>query len=161
MIKYKKSIIFLLLILIMNINLCSCSLNYNNKPYKNYYSNKILDNYKISKVKKCTVVETNIYKEITLSDKDIASLISFFKTLDSDSFIDSKSTALASTNTKPCYMIFIDFNLDTENKYVINVYSADYVSVFPWDGNYEKDTINMSKTYSSLNLYNLCSSITK
>ncbi|WP_045516751.1 DUF4883 family protein, partial [Clostridium sporogenes] len=41
-------------------------------------------------------------------------------------------------------------------KYIINVYNKQYISVYPFDGNFPMDYIDMNNIPEAYNLYNLC-----
>ena len=45
------------------------------------------------------------------------------------------------------------------SKYVINIYNDKYAVVFPWDGKYPMDYINMSKVPIAYNLDGICNYI--
>ncbi|HID0886129.1 TPA: DUF4883 family protein, partial [Clostridium botulinum] len=55
--------------------------------------------------------------------------------------------------SKPLYKIFFTFEKD---KYIINVYNKQYISVYPFDGNFSMDYIDMNNIPEAYNLYNLC-----
>ncbi|HID0854230.1 TPA: DUF4883 family protein, partial [Clostridium botulinum] len=57
------------------------------------------------------------------------------------------------SESKPLYKIFFTFEKD---KYIINVYNKQYISVYPFDGNFPMDYIDMSNIPEAYNLYNLC-----
>lgn len=153
--------ICLIFVLIINIGLTSCTHDYYKKPAKNYYSENIINNFANSSIKKCILLETNIHSQKSLSSGDINTINKFFNTTDIKYFVDTTSKTPAVLSRKPCYKIFLYFNCKENNRYVINVYDSKTISVYPWDGKYDLDYIDMSNTYPSLNLYNLCKSITK
>lgn len=79
----------------------------------------------------------------------------FFKYLPSTNYIKKPSLK----DQPPKYKLFINFKKN--KKYVIDIYSEIYVTVYPWDGVYEKDYLTMENTYTSYNLYYLCEYIMK
>lgn len=91
----------------------------------------------------------NFYKKKDFSKEDLYTLADFFNSLNNDSFIEKP----ANLPDKPLYMIFLTFS---KNKYVINVYNENYISIYPWDGAYNMDYIDTSKMYKAYNLYGLC-----
>ena len=46
--------------------------------------------------------------------------------------------------------------INKKDKYIINVYNKQYISVYPFDGNFSMDYIDMSNIPEAYNLYNLC-----
>ena len=53
----------------------------------------------------------------------------------------------------PRYELSIEFK---DAKYVINAYSKDMISLYPWDGNLKEDTINMTGVSARNNIYDFC-----
>jgi len=91
----------------------------------------------------------NFYKKKDFSKEDLSTFTEFFNSLNNDSFIETP----VNLTSKPIYKIFIKFS---ENKYVINIYNDNLLSIYPWDGDYRMDYLNTSKMYKAYNLYGLC-----
>lgn len=119
------------------------------KPYNFYYTNELAKNIHDEPIYSCTILDTNLYKEKALSQKELPVLSSFFKELKKSSFMNSKPAVQA----KPEYRMFITFK---NAKFVVNVYNSRYISIFPWDGDYKEDYIDMNNISAAFNLYNLC-----
>ncbi len=47
----------------------------------------------------------------------------------------------------PLYRIYIDISTD---KFVIDIYGDDVISIYPWDGNYEKEIYSIKDLALSL-----------
>ena len=114
-----------------------------------YYTNELAKNIHNEPAYSCTILDTNLYKEKALSKKDLVIISSFLKELKKDNFMISEPAH----NRKPAYRMFVTFS---KSKFVINVYDSRYISVFPWDGYYKEDYIDMNNISSAFNLYNLC-----
>ncbi|MBU3183782.1 DUF4883 family protein [Clostridium estertheticum] len=91
----------------------------------------------------------NFYKKKDFSKEDSTIFVNFFNSLTNASFIDKPTNLPA----KPLYKIFLTFSKD---KYVLNIYSERYISIYPWDGDYKMDYIDTSKMFKAYNLYGLC-----
>lgn len=122
------------------------------KPFNFYYTNEIAKQVSLENSYKVIVFESNLYKEKEVSNEDKSTLQSFLKDLKKENFINKP----ADLPQKPVYKLYINFS---KNKYIINIYSDKYISVYPWDGNYEMDYIDMSNIHVSDNLFYLCSYI--
>lgn len=137
-----------LLVFIFLISACALP-EYNKKIDNSYYSKRVIANFKAYKNFKATALDFNLYQEVTFQPSDIDIIKNFMLNLKPENYI-SKPTKLEAT---PAYRIFIS----TENqRYILDIYNENYISLFPWDGNYSKDFIDMSKVHLSYNLYSLC-----
>lgn len=121
----------------------------NKKPNNFYYTNLAAKNIKFISETKFKVIDMNFYKEIELDKDNIDKVTSFLNTLNKDNFIESPKDL----PQKLKYKMFITSKNDI---YVINVYSNKYISVYPWDGAFQMDYIDMSSIPSSINLYEMC-----
>ena len=132
---------------------CKYNLNKNafikSKPNNYYYSNLIMKDLSLEKPAELYGLYMNFYKKKDFSKEDLSTLVNFFNSLNNESFVEKP----ANLPTKPQYKIFLTFS---ENKYIINVYNKNFVSVYPWDGSYNMDYIDTSKMYKAYNLYGLC-----
>ncbi len=156
----KKVSFFLCTSFIIAILFMGCNYNLGNmifsknKPNNFYYTNILAKNLTLEASCKCLVLDTNLYKEKELKDDSISTVKNMLKTLTKNNFIPKPKNL----PEKPLYKIFLTFSKD---KLVINVYNEHFVSIYPWDGDYEMDYIDMSSLPKSLNLYNLSSYIFK
>lgn len=91
----------------------------------------------------------NFYKKKDFSKDDLTAFAQFFNSLNNDSF----KAKPANLPVKPLYKIFLTFS---KNKYVVNVYTENFISISPWDGSYSMDYIDTSKMFKAYNLYGLC-----
>lgn len=96
-----------------------------------------------------TVLDTNFYKEKTLTDDNKTTIKCFIKNLHKENFINKPKDL----PQKPVYKMYFTFKKD---KYVMNVYNENYVSLYPWDGDYPEDYIDMRSIPISYNIYSLC-----
>ena len=54
------------------------------------------------------------------------------------------------------YKLIIEFSDKSNDKYVINIFDKNTVTLFPWDGNLQEDMINMDNIPARDNLYSFC-----
>lgn len=150
-----KKFILLLLCTFFSLSLFGCNSNLKknlfikNKPNNFYYTKLLMKDLSLEKPKEIYTLYMNFYKKKDLSKEDLSTFTLFFKSLNNDSFIAKP----AKLPIKPTYKLFITFS---ENKYVINVYDQNFISIYPWDGDYNMDYIDTSKMYKAYNLYGLC-----
>ncbi|WP_097027077.1 DUF4883 family protein [Clostridium peptidivorans] len=147
--KRKLCYVILLMMLMLFTSSCSRYHYYKGKETKYYYTNLLSNEINLNNSYRCSITDTSYYKEKELSSEDLKVIPNFFSSLDEKSFMDRPKDL----PKKPLYKIFITIS---NEKYVINVYSKDLASIYPWDGFYEMDFINMSKVPYSYNLYNIC-----
>lgn len=146
----KGSLILLFLILILGL-LGSYKAYYNKKkPNNYYYTNQLAKNLTLNKNYEIKVLDNNFYKVEEISKENIETMLSFIKELKKQNFIDKPQVI----NAKPKYKFFIKF-LDTNDKFVVNVYDTKYISIHPWDGEFTMDYITMESIPIRYNLYSL------
>lgn len=146
----KLLIILLSFFIVLFISGCSkIPISFNNKPSNSYYSKELLNKYKLDGLDKVTAFEVNYSKERPVDEKDAEIINKFLTSVDNSSYI-SKPSDLPE---KSKYKFFID--LKNNDKYVIDVYDEKYVSIYPWDGNYSPDYIDMTNVHTLYNLYGL------
>jgi hypothetical protein len=119
------------------------------KPSNLYYTNNLAKDLTLESSVKIKLLDTNFYKEKELANEDIETVRSFVKTLKKSNFIEKPSNL----PEKPAYKLYFDF---AKEKYVMNVYNEKYISVYPWDGNYSMDFIDMNDTQPLYNIFGLC-----
>lgn len=119
------------------------------KPNTYFYTDKLVKSINANGISNVLALETNLNKERNLKDEDIKTLISFFNLIKTKNFLESQPQL----PKKPAFKFYISSGND---KYVINIYNEKYISIFPWDGNYSMDYIDMSEVKPLYNLYNLC-----
>lgn len=156
----KKRSLYILIILLIPLFLMGCTIKVgsytiNNftvtkkKPNNYYYTNDLLKNLTLESSFKIDVLDTNFYKEKELSKEDIDTVKNFGKSLKTSNFIEKPKEL----PDKPSYKLFFKFE---KSKYVINVYDKKYLSVYPWDGTYPMDYIDMEGIQPHFNLFSLC-----
>ena len=149
--KKKLLIIIMLIIFLFNFTGCSFITNFLNdeKPTNFYYTNGLITFYKQEKPESVTIFYSDLYKERSLDKKNYVEIENFLNELKSEFFIEKPSN-LAEV---PAYKIYVEFE---KIKYVINVYNEKYISIYPWDGKYDMDFVDMTKIPLAYNLYGLC-----
>lgn len=150
-----KKYILIIICIFFSLDLFGCSYKINKniftkaKPNNYYYTDLLMKDLSLEKPTELYALYMNFYKKKDFSVEDLATFTEFFNSLNKDSFTQ-KPTGLA---PKPMYKIFLTFS---KNKYIINVYNENLISIYPWDGDYSMDYINAGKMYKAYNLYGLC-----
>lgn len=149
-----KYLRFLLLFIILTM-LSSCTINdstyislKSNKPTPFYYSSELYSKIKKSSNFTLEVFDRDVYKYYEVGEEDMDIVISFLESLNNDNYV-SESISLDS----PRYKLIVKLN---NSKYIINVYSADMVSINPWDGVFPQDIIKMDGVSTRNNIYSFC-----
>lgn len=120
-----------------------------NKPSLFYYTNILSKELKQENSYLCIAMDTNFYKEHTLALEDKKTIGNFINNLHKENFINKPKDL----PKKPFYKLYFTFK---NSKYLMDIYNENYAALYPWDGNYEKDYINMSNIPAAYNLYSLC-----
>ena len=148
--KYLKVVILIILIALLN----GCSYNtaeyihVKKKPCLDYYSNEIYNKLLNNEDYSLEIFDTNVYKTFSLDDNEKVIIKDFLSSLSNDSY--QKYTDI--TKLEP-YEIKITFH---DSKYIIKIFDNETISIFPWDGVYEEDIVNMSSVPQRYNLYEYC-----
>lgn len=146
--KYK--ILCGVLLITMCFIFSSCTFKFNqNKPYNFYYTNLLAKNFLTETSVKASLIDTSYYKNHDLTKEEVTEVVTFLKKLKKHNYIKKAS----SIPLKPMYRMFFTFS---KEKYVIDVFNSKYVSIYPWDGTYEKDYLDISDIPPSCSPYNLC-----
>ncbi|MDP4088415.1 MAG: DUF4883 family protein [Bacillota bacterium] len=144
---------FLMLVFLFSFSGCSNSaLKYSfqrKKPNNFYYTNALLSQLKDKGFSNVLALEMNLQKEKNLGDADIETVKSFLGSIQAKNFLAS----CPDLSVQPQFRIYITSGSE---KYVINVYNEKYIGIFPWDGSYNMDYLDMSEIKPLYNLYNLC-----
>ena len=116
------------------------------KTSNSFYSQNL---YKLIKTDdfKLTILDSNFYKELSVDNENKLVIRDFLSSLSKNNFI----TKPENLPSKPVYKIFIKFSHD---KYVINIFNENLVSIFPWDATYEEDYISTDEVPIRYNLFN-------
>jgi len=150
-----KKYILIVICIFFSLDLFGCNYKFNktiftkNKPNNYYYSSLIMKDLTIEKPTELYALYMNFYKKKNFSVEDLTTFTQFFNSLSKENFIEKP----VNLPIKPIYKIFLSFS---KNKYVINVYNQNFISIYPWDGSYTMDYIDTSKMYKAYNLYGLC-----
>lgn len=148
-----KKFCTLISIFLISITLYSCKsssiFDLNSKPSNSFYTDGLKDLTSNSKDVHIKVLCLNYYKAKILSEQE-KELVYVLTSLLKDDYFINKPEDLPS---KVQYKVFLE---DDTNKYVINVYSSQYISIHPWDGKYEEDFLDISNVFNSYNPYDLC-----
>ena len=159
--KKKLLILFIFIILSFTI-LCSCNqklkptldkMPWNNKNqyyYTTLLTKDLIENYKC----KVTLLDTNFFKEKELKQEDITVIRNFIKQVKKENFLEKTVAAV-----KPAYKIYLNFDNKNKDKFLINVFDEQNVTIHLWDGTIKEDIISSADITKSANLYLLCNYI--
>lgn len=120
----------------------------NNYFYTNEIYSKLMNKNDFS----LEVFDTNLYKSINVNSNEYSIIENFIHSLTHDNFQED-----GLPNELEPYQIRLTFT--DGSKYIIKVYNYDMISLYPWDGNYEEDIINMNNVPKKFNLYDFCKHI--
>lgn len=127
-------------------------INLKNKPNLYYYSNEIYEKIKLNQDYSLKVFDVNYYEYHDVSKEDLDILPSFLNSLNSNNYVNT----LNLENLKVKYKLIIEFNYGNNDKYVINIFDKNTITLFPWDGNFKEDIITMNNIPARNNLYSFC-----
>lgn len=147
-----KKLSYLIIFIITSILLSSCNFylpTNSKKPNNYYYTNLLAESISKETFYKCTAINTSFYKEIEISQNDKNTLNGLFKKLNSKNFINKPNNL----KVKPKYKLIFTFK---DTKYLMDIYDENIISIYPWDGKFEKDYIDMSGIPLSYNVNSLC-----
>ena len=120
-------------------------------PYQ--YSNEVYKNVRYENDFYLEVFDNNMYKTYPVDASDTDILVSFFESLNNDSYV----TEYDLTDLEVQYKLIVNFNKsDFSEKYVFNIYDNNFVTLYPWDGNLTEDMIVMTDIPRYNNLYDYC-----
>ena len=148
----------LLIILLLVTLLSGCVfndpkyINFNSKPNLYYYSNEIYKKIKNNESYSLKVFDVNFYEYHDVSEEDLDVLPAFLESLNNDNYVSE----LDLDDAKVKYKLIIQFDDNSNDKYVINVYDKNTVTLFPWDGNLQEDIITMDNVPARDNIYSFC-----
>lgn len=147
---------FISLILILSLN--GCSVNFSkyirpgSKPNSRYYTNEIMEKINEKKSYTIKIFDLDLYRYYTVSEKEHSILPEFINSLNADKFEASIDT------DKPKFKVIVEFS---DSKYIINTYNDKLISIHPWDGIYNMDTVSIDGVSDYYNIYKFCEYIKK
>ncbi|MGG5461588.1 DUF4883 family protein [Clostridium sp. B9] len=145
-----KKLLILIITLIMCVGLISCSKNNflnKEKPSLNYHTESLKEDLAKSKPK-VRILDMNIYSETVVNEEDIRIVKDLTDSLKDDNFLKEEDIP-----KKPLYKFFIDVN---SNKYVIDIYGDDFLTLYPWDSTLSKDFITLKDVPNAFKLEAFC-----
>jgi hypothetical protein len=148
MIALKKLLyIFFISILLLNITACSNIKTFQSKkPCNNYYTDLLDKDLKTQNKYLIILLDTQFYKKVTLGQAESDLVKKSLLTLQSANFINKPKDI----PDKALYKIYFTFK---SQKFVAEVYNEKYMCVYPWDGAYERDYINMDSLPVAYNIF--------
>ena len=151
----KKLNFIILLFLIFILQGCGLRdpkyLHLENKQTPNFYTNEVYTKILNGEDFSLEIFNTNMYKNIPVSDTENEIIENFIQSLSKEDYKEGDIP----TDIEP-YQIRINFS---GTKYIIKVYNSSLVTLYPWDGNFQEDIINMDSVPNHYNLYDFCKHI--
>lgn len=153
--KNKKYPLFIILFMCLCYFLVGCNIQKPNmpvvqkKPNKFHYTSELYKSISSEEEFKVKLFEPNLHKELDVSREDGNTIKNFIQSLEEDNFVNSPEDLPSA----PKYKLFIT---SKDEKYIINVYDDKLVTIYPWDGVFPMDYINMETMHKAYNLYGFC-----
>lgn len=122
------------------------------KPNNFYYTDLLVKHIKSNDNYEVLLLDTNFFKKVTLDKAERDLIKNSALNLHSENCINKPKDL----GTKPPYKLYFNFK---NQSYVVEVYNEKYLSIYPWDGEYSRDYINMDSLPVSYNLFKFCQSI--
>ena len=165
MIKYIK---ILLIFLIFPFFILSCNSNFINtlksplkikKPSLSLYTNNLIKTINNSANSNLTIsiFYSKLGKNKTIPKEYIENISSFFNSLKPEYFLDYSTSNLDTKN--PEYRLTVYLN--EKSIFVIDILNDKYITIYPWDGSYEPDLIDISNLHTRTNLFNIADYLIK
>lgn len=95
------------------------------------------------------ILNMTLYKEIAVDEEDNKVFLDMLSTLKDDYFVARPSDLPQS----PLYRIYITSG---DDRYVLDVYGDDLITIYPWDGVLEKDFISLKNIPNSFKMEPFC-----
>ena len=152
-----KKFLFFEVSTLLSLMLCSCTIqdpkyiSLSKKPNNHYYTSEIKKKLLENDPFTLYVFDTNLYKEIKVSSDEDDIIENFIGSLTETNYLDNYIVE------KEPFRIKIVF--DDTSKYLIKVFSSSNISISPWDGTFEEDSISMENVPLGYNLFEFCSHI--
>lgn len=145
-----KKILLLAFPLLLCLGFISCnSLNIFNKEKTSLsYHTDNLGNSLKKNSPKIRILDMNIYSELIVDEEDIRILSDLIFSLKDDNFIPSEEIP-----KKPLFKLFVDVG---EDKYVLDIFGDDLITIYPWDSHLEKDYISLKDVPNAFKLEPFC-----
>lgn len=118
----------------------------------NYYSNEVYNKILLGEEYTIEVFYTDITEAILIDETESKVIEDFFSSLEEKNFKEYKDIK----EVEP-YQIRIKFKAG--DKYIIKIYDEERVAVFPWDGTFKEDIIDMKGVPLRYNLYDFCKTV--
>ena len=150
----KLNLIFIALVLLFTLIGCNIQsakyINFSVKPNNHYYTDELKDKILNNENFTLYVFDTNLYKEIEVSNEENPIIENFISSLIDDNYSNEK------IDMKEPFRLKIVFD---DSKYLIKVFNDSIVSISPWDGNYKEDVISIKDLPLRYNLFDFCNHI--
>lgn len=148
----RKKIMLLTIIMTLTLILFSCSpLKYikYEKPSLSYYTSKLYDLSSNDNLE-IQILDTNVYRTIEVDKEDIRIISDLISNLKADNFLAQIPEGLPA---KSLYKLFITSGND---KMVLDVYGDDTITIYPWDGDFDKDCLTLKGIPNSFKMEQFC-----
>lgn len=164
----KKSILLAIFLIIMILPGCVFNkpeyIKNATKPNNSFYTKEVYSKLKHNEEFTLELFNPNLYKYYAIDKEDSDILLSFIESLTAENYLSSEDNAEDETDADetsnnslkdllPKYKLSITFD---NSKFIINVYSKELVTLYPWDGVYEEDIISLKNVSDHANIYEFC-----
>lgn len=167
MIKYLK---ILLICLIFPFFTLSCNSNFIKtlksplkiaKPSSSFYTNNLIKTINSSVNNSYNLTISIFYSKLgknkTIPKEYMENINLFFNSLKTEYFLDYSTSNIDTKN--PEYRLTVYLN--EKSIFVIDILNDKYITIYPWDGSYEPDLIDISNLHTRINLFNIVDYIIK
>lgn len=162
-----KKLKLISIILIFPIFLISCKTNFIetmkislkiSKPSLNFYTKSLINSINNSDNIHISIFYTKTGKNKVIPPEHMDKFNLFINSIKPNYFLDPST--VDSNNIKNIeYKLTVFIN--DKSSFVINIFSDKFISIHPWDGNYEPDIIYISDLQDGINIYNVIDFIIK
>lgn len=145
-----KKVLIIIGSLIMCLGLISCNKNIlfeKEKTSLNYHTEKLKEDLAKSNPK-IRILDMNSYSETIIKEEDVRIIKDLTENLKDENFLKEEEIP-----KKPLYKFFIDVN---SNRYVIDTYGDDFITLYPWDSTISKDFITLKDVPNAFKLEAFC-----
>lgn len=139
-------------------SLCGCFLDdpkyitFETKPTTYYYSDELYSKLKENPSFTLQVFDCSFYKYYDVPKEDYDIVESFLTSLRTENYLEEVPEEFKDIRAK--YKLIISLG---SSKYIINAYSSDLDTIYPYDGSFKEDIIDSTKNVDARNnIYDFC-----
>lgn len=145
--KFTKIFLTFLCVSLIFISCTKINSSYKEKSSLNYHTENLKSNI-LNNDLKIRILDMNIYSELIVDNEDERILYDLLNNLKDSNFIKKETLP-----NKPLYKFFIDLSSE---KYVIDIYGDDLITLYPWDSDINKDFLSLKDIPNAFKLEAFC-----